>query len=498
MKPEETVRVISTPGRLRAGSREESFKFNKRTIRSMLIGKSDRLLFPIIFLLLLASPCAAQEQPSQPLKLESAVELALGNYPAIRAAQAQRRSAEAGVELARANYLPRADMLWQQNRATRNNVFGLLFPQTVIPPISGPQLDNTSLESAWGSAGGLLLSWEPFDFGLRKANVELAQAIGRQASANETVTRLDVSAAAADAFLTLLAAEQTVEAAQAGVERAETLARAVRTLVENQLRPGVDASRAEAELAAAKNLLIQAEQNVELARANLAEAVGQAGANITIDPGPLLEPPPSAPAPSINFSLHPLAIAQTAAIDTSRSREKLLDRSWVPRFNWQTAVFGRGTGARLDGTFDNAKGWYPNTFNYATGVTISFPVFDIFGLRARRKAEANNTAAEQARYDQVINTLKTQDARARALVESARKIAENMQVQVKAAQETLTRARTRYEYGLANITEVADAQRLLAQAEIEDSVAKLAIWRAMLAAAKLQGDLKPFLEKAKK
>jgi outer membrane protein TolC len=60
----------------------------------------------------------------------------------------------------------------------------------------------------------------------------------------------------------------------------------------------------------------------------------------------------------------------------------------------------------------------------------------------------------------------------------------------------LTRARVRYEHGLANITEMADAQRLLAQAEIEDSVAKLAVWRAMLAAAKLQGDLKPFLEQA--
>jgi len=463
----------------------------------MLVGKSDRLLFTLILLLLFAFPCEAQETPQQPLKLESAVGLALSNYPAIRAAQAQRQAAEAGVELARTNYLPRADALWQQNRATRNNVFGLIFPQTVIPPISGPQLDSTSLTSAWGSAGGLMLSWEPFDFGLRKSNVELARAIGRQASANEAVTRLDVSAAAADAFLTLLAAEQTVEAAQAGVERADTLARAVRALVENQLRPGVDASRAEAELAAAKNQLIQAEQSVELARANLAETVGQGGANFTIDPGPLLELPPVPPRPEVNFSLHPLAIAQTAAIDTSRSREKLLDRSWVPRFNWQTAVFSRGSGARLDGTFDNSKGWYPNAFNYATGVTISFPVFDIFGLRARRKAEANNTVAEQARYDQVINTLKTQDARARTLVESARKIAENNVVQVKAAQETLTRARTRYEYGLANITEVADAQRLVAQAEIEDSVAKLAVWRAMLAAAKLQGDLKPFLEKAK-
>jgi outer membrane protein TolC len=440
----------------------------------------------------------AQETRANPIKIGAAVEMALGNYPAIRAAEARRRAAEAGVDLARTSYLPRADIVWQQNRATRNNVFGLLLPQSVIPAISGPQLDNTSLSSAWGSAGGLLVSWEPFDFGLRKSNVELARAISRRASANEAVTRLDVSAAAADAFLTLLAAEQTLEAGQANVERAETIARAVRALVQNQLRPGVDESRADAEVAAAKNQLIQAERDVDLARADLAEAVGRAATDITVDPGPLLDmPQPGAPA-EVNFAFHPRAMEQTAEIDAAQSREKLLDHSYIPRFSWQSAIFGRGTGASLNGSFDNARGWYPNTFNWATGMTISFPVFDIFGLRARRKAESNNIAAERARYDQVINTLKTQDARARAMVESARRIAENTQVQVKAAQETLTRAKVRYEYGLANVTEMADAQRLLAQAEFEAAVSKLAVWRAMLAAAKLQGDLQPFLRQASK
>ena len=37
-----------------------------------------------------------------------------------------------------------------------------------------------------------------------------------------------------------------------------------------------------------------------------------------------------------------------------------------------------------------------------------------------------------------------------------------------------------------------------AQAEIDDAVARLAVWRALLAAAKLQGDLKPFLEQVAK
>ncbi len=439
----------------------------------------------------------AQEPQPPKLKLGDAVELALKNYPAIRAAKAQAQSAEAGIESAKTVLLPRADLLWQQNRATRNNLFGLLLPQATLPSISGPQLDTTSLETAWGSAAGLLVSWEPFDFGLRKSQIELAKAQHKQAAAAEALTQLDVSAAAADAFLTLLAAEQTVRAAQANVERTETLAKSVAVLVTNQLRPGVDSSRAEAELAAARNQLIQAEQTAELARANLAEAIGQPGANLSIESGKLLEVPPALSSPSLNFSLHPWALAQTAAIDIAKAREKVLEHTWVPRFNWQSAIYGRGSGALLDGTFNNSRGLYPDTFNWASGITLTFPVMDFFGVRARRKAEANNTLAEQARYDQVVNTLKTQDTRARILIESARKIAANNEVQVKAAQETLTRANIRYEYGLTNIVEVADAQRLVAQAEIEAAVARLAIWRAMLAGAKLQGDLKPFLQQAK-
>jgi outer membrane protein TolC len=452
-----------------------------------------------VFCLLCAvSPvCAAQDAP-QPLKLEQAVELALKNYPAIRAARAQKQAADAGVELARTNLLPRADLLWQQNRATRNNVFGLLLPQSTLPSISGPLVDDVTLGSAWGSAGGLLVSWEPFDFGLRKAQIDLARQVTKQAEANEAVTRLEVAAAAADAFLTLLANQQAVRAAQANVERAETLAKTVGTLVENQLRPGVDASRAEAELATTRNQLIQTEQNAELSRANLAEAIGQAGVNVTIEQGRLLDLPPTPPSPTISFSLHPLAIAQTAAIDAVRAREKILDRSFFPKFNWQSAIYGRGSSALLSGRFDNGKGFYPDTMNWVTGMTMTFGISDFFGLRARRRIESNNAAAEQARYDQVMNTLKAQDTRARTLVESARKIAGNTPVQLKAARETLERARVRYEYGLTNITEVAEAQSLLARAEIDDAVAKLAVWRALLVAAKLQGDLTPFLEQTKR
>lgn len=93
-----------------------------------------------------------------------------------------------------------------------------------------------------------------------------------------------------------------------------------------------------------------------------------------------------------------------------------------------------------------------------------------------------------------MQALKAQDARAHALIEGARRVAENTPIQLNAAREAETRARARYEAQLTNVTEVAEAQRLLAQAEIDDAVARLSLWRVLLAAAKVRGDLTPFIQ----
>src|SRR5207245_1355171 len=110
-----------------------------------------------------------------------------------------------------------------------------VLPQSVLPTISGPAQGSNSLSSVWGSAVGTLVSWEPFDFGFRQAAVDTAKATRDRASSEVNVTKLQVSTAAADAFLTIAAAQQTVFAARAGVERARVLDEVIGTLATNQL-----------------------------------------------------------------------------------------------------------------------------------------------------------------------------------------------------------------------------------------------------------------------
>lgn len=450
-----------------------------------------------LLLLWQLTACGLSFGQHQPLTLREAVETAVGKYPAVRASIEQVSAAAAGIDLARTSYLPRADFIGQVNRATHNNVFGMLLPQSVIAPISGPVLSTNSLSNIWGSAAGALVSWEPFDFGLRKANVEVARSAEALAGAQVSVTKLEVATAAADAFLTLLAAQHSAKAAGAGVERATVLNRVVETLAQNGLRPGADASRTKAELALARTQLIQAEQAVAVARAALAQLLGVAPAGIEPEAGPLLRLPPETSVPPEAPASHPLAIAQNAAVEEVKAREKALSRSWAPRFFLQGEAYGRGTGIQPDGTIGGAgSGLAPNIGNWGAGMTVLFPAFDLPSIRARQRVELYRERAETARYSQLLQDLTGQVEQNAAKLAGARKVAGNTPIQLEAARATEQQASARYKAGLGNIVEVAEAERILTQAEIDDVLARLGVWRAMLGLAAAQGDLAPFLQEA--
>ena len=441
------------------------------------------------------APLLAQTD-APPLTLADAVRLALEHYPALKERQARARAAEAGVGVARTAYLPRVDMVWQENRATTNNVFGLLLPQAIVPPISGPVLGTRSYDSVWGSAAGVLMTWEAIDFGVRKASVEVARAQTSLARAQTALTELDVASAAADAFLTVLAAEASVRAVRANVDRLQVFATSVRVLTENQLRPGADQSRAEAELAIARNQLSQAVQAADLARVALADAIGAAGTA----PQPVMGTLTSLPdvdAGPLTVRTHPAAQASEAAVETARARERALDRAYYPHVTLQSAFAGRGSGADAPGVGSFGSGAWLHVPNWAIGAQVTFPALDIFSIAARKKVEAQNELAERARYEQTIQTVTTQEARARALLKAATDMARNTPVELAAAAAGERQARARYQTGLATVTEVAEAQRLLAQAEADDAVARLAVWRALLAAAQARGNLAPLLDRAK-
>jgi len=428
--------------------------------------------------------------------LGEALQYAVDHYPTVRAALEHVNASTANVSVAKTAYLPRFEALWQTNRATANNIFGQLLPQSTIPALSGPVLLSASSQSVWGSAAGGLFSWEPFDFGLRASTVHEAEAGVVRARAEEGLTRLGVQNAVGVAFLGVISAQQAVTAAEADVERRQTLSRAAQTLADNQLRPGAEASRASAERAAAQTRAIQARQVLVMAQVTLSQVLGIVDGPVDVNAAGLLDEVPTVAPQTVSPPGHPLVQSSQAAVDVARAREDVLAQTNRPHVYLQSSAFARGSGANPDGQFDGGTdGLGLERANWAAGVQVVVPnLFDFASLRSQRAAAGALTRAESARYDEAVLGVTGQQRMADAALAAALAIAQNTPVQLAAAQQSEAQARARYDAGLANIIEVAEAQNLLANAEYQNAVARVDVWRTLLAQAVARGDAASFIE----
>lgn len=464
----------------------------------MVIRRARVRMLACVWIGLLSSTSALAEGPdvlTSSLTLTQAIEFALNHYPAVRESLAKQQEAQSGIDLAETTYLPRVEIGVQGTRSTFNNVSGMFFPSSFFQPISGPDLGRNSYSSSWGSAAGILLDWEPFDFGLRSAQVNTAQAMERHSQAFVTLTQLEVALAVGDAFIDVIMAQESRQALQANLERRRVFAKTVEVLVRNQLRAGVDGSRAQAETAVAQTQLLEAEQ-VELSRmATLAQVLGKAGSSISVKDPVLGLIPKGSVSGMKEPGQHPLALVQKAAADIPKNREEALAYAWAPKFNLQSSFFGRGSGWDNRGNRDGGgEGLLPDVPNWAVGLTATFSLLDFSAIRAQKQQEHYRTVAETARYDRVIQELTAQQVKAQGILESARRIAENTPVQLQAARLTESQAEAQFKAGLATVVDVAEAQRLVVQAAVDDARARLGVWKTLLALSGAHGDLSQFLQ----
>lgn len=451
----------------------------------------------LIALVALIPKAQAQWQPadSRTITIEQAIDYALQNYPAVRASLEELSAAHDRIGLARTAYLPQLSGIYQDSRATQNQVDGIWLPTSLNPAVEGP-VQPSSGQSFWASQAAALFSWEPVDFGLRSARVDQARSAEDKSKADLALTRLQVATAVGNYFLLTAASEQATAAAQANVERWRLFAQSTHTLVDNQLRPGADASRADAELARATVRLYQSQQSERAERDTLAALMGVAGREIQTDSARLLEQAPSGSLPEIAASEHPLARDQMAAVRQMQADERILDRTDYPRLFLQAEAFGRGSEVPTNGSFvGNWDGLAPARGNWIAGFSILFP--DVFGLRALSAQKQISKAEEQsqkAHYDQVIQDVTGQIQAARDQLKLAVSIANETPAELAAAQQSETQSRARYDASLATLVEVADAENLLAQAEVDNAVARLNVWHALFILANAQGDLQTFLQ----
>jgi outer membrane protein TolC len=146
-------------------------------------------------------------------------------------------------------------------------------------------------------------------------------------------------------------------------------------------------------------------------------------------------------------------------------------------------------GARLGGL----NGLVPTTPNFGLGLTVTFSAMDRFALHEEEAMQSANVRAQEAQYQVIATKLRAQFNAAMAALTGARRVAANTPVEVAASRTAVEQATARYRSGLAPIDDVAQARRLLLQAQIDDALARLNVWRARLQVSAARGDIQPFL-----
>jgi outer membrane protein len=441
-----------------------------------------------------ATAAAGDEPPARTYTLEQAVTEALANHPRIRASLAEESAAASRIDEARTARLPDVGVSAQLNRSTGNTVPGAFFSTIGFAPIGGPLRAKSLDEGVWQTGASLWATWDVLSLTRQAAAIDVALASHVEASARTSARRLEIAYRAADAFIVLLEAQEAVRAAQLSVDRAHVLATVTKSLVDQSLRPGADSARADAELASSQTALARAEQAREMRRALLAEAVGNPGLAVDASPNGLLGPVDGitarsagsigAPSPS-----HPELVESNAVVTRATEAQRLVSVQYLPRLDLVAAIWARGSGY-----FQSpAAGLVPDTSNWAVGATVTWSLLDIPTIRARAQTAAATRDVAIARRDETYLAVAGELATSTSVLRGALKVAAQTPVTLVAARAAEQQAAARFKTGLTPVVDVADAERVLAQAEIDDALARLEVRRALLLLGRASGDLGPFL-----
>lgn len=441
----------------------------------------------------------------KPFTLEGAVRYADENYPSILKSRAQSEAAKSDIKVQKLNeYMPDSLFQYQDIMASHNKLAEVFYGSPVFPAVSGPGTNKISMAPVFYSGGGFSLDWAPLDFGLHKSRINLVKSHYTRALAQQDVTKFDVEVATASAFLDVVEALEQVRAAEENVASFSQFRTVVEAQVKSDLKPGADASLAEAQLANATNQVLRARLNREISLANLANAIGAGGREVNIDPFGFVaehQPPMQLFVTPPLFENVPLLRASRAAVDSTKAQRKVLDKEYFPVFHFLGGFQTRSSGLSLDGKRRQSQGGagiFPVIPNYQVALIINWNFLDYFRIKAEKKVQDYRIIAQEQDYNQILQNLQTEDVTSRAKIRTAIQLAANMPVQVKAASTAVDQAQARYKAGLGSVAQVAEATQVLAQSRMQEAIARVGIWRALLSVSSVRGDLKPFIAEARR
>src|ERR1700733_480251 len=313
-----------------------------------------------------------------------------------------------------------------------------------------------------------------FDVGGRSGEIDIATAnlLASDFAFNDTHRRIIFQVA--EAYYRLLNVQGQRQAAESSLENARAVEQDAKARLENGLATKPDELEATAARAQADYDLQATIGAIDIARGDLATALG-------VDPGTAFAVEgidqlrlPSSIADSVDqemvraFSQRPDLLQQLARLRAANASIKRARSEYFPTLSFK----GDGGLARAYGQQDLLPGSYAEGEVWTAQLELRWNLFD-GARREYRIAQANaDKKAAQARIDALRDQIADEVWAAYTNMRTALRQQQAATALLTASQESYDAAHESYGYGVRNLLDVVSAQKALAQARSEDVSAR--------------------------
>jgi len=415
--------------------------------------------------------------PGSELTLARAVELARHYNPARRSAESDSLADSERVGEARSAFLPQVYGVGEYLRATDNGIGDTAYlPALGISRAPSAGQNKNSLSDTFDNyTAGLSVFQYLFDFGRARGALAERNADADAGRARLQLVDLDLVYQVSASYFSLVGAKEVVKVyEQAVTQRTERL-RAVNAKASNGLVPQIDTYTAQAELARAKLHLVDARNAAATAKVALDTAMGL-GDSAPDYTQPDTLGPPAPPGPLEDY-LH-RAVDQRPDLKMLEDEARAAGARIEEYQSDYLPTLGAAAGYNLRGQDSTSAN------NFYAGVVVTWPIFNGF-------LTEHEVAESRLREDAVRHMIEDLRQKVVYQVERSYLDLQASSDRIHEAEQTLEASRVeldlaskRYEGGLGNILELADAQRRFTEdgaafvrAKADSALAKAALDR---------------------
>jgi outer membrane protein len=400
---------------------------------------------------------APQTNPGTSLTLKQAEDLAIKNNPQISVGRLVALASQQVVREARSN-------LWPTATGSLTGVDAESGSRITAGALNNPVIYERA-------AAGVIVTQLITDFGRTTNLVASANYAAKAENQNAKATREQVLLAVDKSFYNALQAHALLTVARQTVNERQTVADQVEALFRSKLKSELDFSFASVNLAQAKLLRLDAENNRDVAFATLAMVLGFSALQsfqLVEEMTPLTAPPGNVnDLISQAFSARPEILSLQFQYQSARKFQTAERDLLFPTVNAIGAVGDTPAGNPAVAPSPSALN---NTYG-AVGANIQIPLFNGFLYTARaREANLRAQATEERLRD--LRNLISRDVRTSWLNANTafERLAVTQQL-LRHANLAMNLAQSRYNLGLGSIVELSQAQLQQTQAEISNAQA---------------------------